>query len=130
MTKIFMKKINKKLIAPCGMNCGVCMAYLREKNHCDGCKAGPTSVSCLRCKIRNCTERKGQYCFDCEKFPCDSLKHLDKRYRTKYEMSEIENLEFIRDNGIDEFVEKENARWVSDKGVYCVHKKEYFKQEK
>jgi hypothetical protein len=26
------------LIAPCGMNCGVCMAYLREKNKCPGCR--------------------------------------------------------------------------------------------
>ena len=26
------------LIAPCGMNCNICMAYLREKNKCPGCR--------------------------------------------------------------------------------------------
>jgi hypothetical protein len=25
-------KVN--LIAPCGMNCGICLAYLRETSHC------------------------------------------------------------------------------------------------
>ncbi len=27
------------LIAPYGMNCAICMAFLREKNHCNGCYA-------------------------------------------------------------------------------------------
>lgn len=121
-----MEKINKNLIAPCGMNCGVCAAHLREKNICLGCKAGPTMVSCLRCKMRSCTERKGEYCFECEKFPCDKLKHLDKRYRTKYGMSEIENLEFIKEVGIDKFVESERKRWQSSEGTFCVHNKKYF----
>ncbi len=26
------------LIAPCGMNCGICLAYLRTKNVCPGCR--------------------------------------------------------------------------------------------
>ncbi|MDD5693203.1 MAG: hypothetical protein PHU86_01900 [Patescibacteria group bacterium] len=28
-----MEKISKSLIASCGMNCGVCVAHLREKTH-------------------------------------------------------------------------------------------------
>lgn len=28
----------KHLIAPCGMNCGTCIAYLRDKNKCPGCR--------------------------------------------------------------------------------------------
>lgn len=28
---------DKSLIAPCGMNCGTCIAYLRDKNKCPGC---------------------------------------------------------------------------------------------
>jgi hypothetical protein len=27
-------KFNKQLIAPCGMNCGICLGYLRDKNKC------------------------------------------------------------------------------------------------
>lgn len=123
-----MRKIDKSLIAPCGMNCGVCKAHLREKNACPGCYQPDINKakSCVECKIKACGERKGKYCFMCDKFPCDRLKHLDERYRKKYEMSEIENLEFIRSNGINEFVKSENKRWLSDKGIYCVHDKRHY----
>jgi len=26
------------LIAPCGMNCGACIAFMRDKNNCPGCR--------------------------------------------------------------------------------------------
>ena len=26
------------LIAPCGMNCRLCLGYQREKKHCEGCR--------------------------------------------------------------------------------------------
>ena len=104
------------LIAPCGMNCGICMAYLRVRRRCPGCRGEDAnkSVSVLKCAIRNCETVKASqsgFCFDCASYPCKRVKHLDKRYRTKYSMSMIENLEFIRDKGIAAFVEKENERW-------------------
>ena len=118
-----------KLIAPCGMNCGVCMAYLREKNKCPGCHAPDTdkNISCVRCKIKNCEVFKGgkaKFCFECINFPCDRLKHLDKRYRTKYNMSMLENLENIKLSGINKFVKNENIRWICSKcgGTICVHR--------
>jgi len=54
------------------------------------------------------------------------LKSLDKRYRTKYDMSEIENLELILCKGINSFVEGERKRWQSSKGLLCVHNKKYY----
>lgn len=41
-------------------------------------------------------------------------------------MSEIENLEFIRDKGIEKFLEEERKKWISEKGVLCVHDKKYY----
>jgi len=41
-------------------------------------------------------------------------------------MSEIENLEYIRDKGIEKFLEKETKRWISEKGILCVHDKKYY----
>jgi len=41
-------------------------------------------------------------------------------------MSEIENLEYIRDHGIQKFIEKEEKKWVSEKGVFCVHDQKYY----
>jgi len=119
--------ITSKLIAPCGMNCGVCMAYLREKNHCPGCNYpdDDKSVSVLRCIIKNCeTAKKVKFCYKCEKYPCTRLKNLDKRYRTKYHMSMIENLENIKKLGIRQFVKNEQVRWRCPKcgGNICVHR--------
>lgn len=80
----------------------------------------------IKCGIRLCKKRQGQYCFKCEDFPCDRLKRLDKRYREKYGMSEITNLEMIRDKGMDKFMEGECYKWQSSKGTLCVHDKKYY----
>ena len=118
------------LVAPCGMNCAICYAYLREKNHCEGCWGNDASKmkSCLACIIRNCElleKIPSRFCYDCEKYPCRRLKQLDKRYRTKYEMSMLENLAYIKENGVEAFVEKENERWKCPQcgGTICVHHK-------
>jgi hypothetical protein len=51
------------------------------------------------------------------------LKHLDKRYRTRYGMSMIENLENIHKMGIRSFVASEEARWACPEcgSLVCVH---------
>ena len=117
-----------QLIAPCGMNCSVCMAHLREKRKCLGCHGEDTSKSITRvnCTIRNCQmikQDQSKFCFKCVAYPCKRLKQLDRRYRTKYSMSMIENLEFIKEKGLDSFAEKENDRWRCKKcgGIICVH---------
>ncbi len=116
------------LIAPCGMNCGICLAYLRDKNNCSGCRAinKGKPVTRVNCRIKNCSllRDKTGYCFQCCSFPCDKLKHLDIRYRTKYNMSMIENLVYIENKGIEKFIKKEAKRWRCPEcgGTICVHK--------
>ena len=116
------------LIAPCGMDCGICSGYLRDKKKCPGCRGSDIDkpTYCLSCKIKNCEiiqNSKPGFCFQCEKFPCTRLKQLDKRYRTKYGMSMIENLEDIRTFGIRKFVANEKVRWACPDcgGAICVH---------
>jgi hypothetical protein len=116
------------LIAPCGMNCGICRAYLREKNKCPGCRGSDENKlsSRVNCKIKNCNELNKnnlKFCYKCERFPCERINHLDKRYRTKYNMSMIENLKNIEKNGIRKFVSNEKIRWTcSECGcTICVH---------
>lgn len=121
-----MEQLKKDLIAPCGMNCGICSGYLREKNKCPGCNNNPTLGYCQKCIIRLCTKRKGKYCFQCDDFPCQRLKQLDKRYRTKYGMSEIENLQIIRNKGIDYLIDIEKAKWQTEKGIVCAHNKKIY----
>lgn len=124
-----MNNFETTLIAPCGMNCGICLAFLRDKNRCEGCRGddGHKPWSCVRCVIRNCElleATPSNFCYDCEKYPCSRLKQLDKRYRTKYKMSMIENLNNIKKNGLDGFVQNEQKRWVCNKcgGTICVHR--------
>jgi hypothetical protein len=122
------------LIAPCGMNCNLCIAYLRKRNACPGCRESDAykSVSCIRCFIKNCEIRIGRgwrYCSDkCPEYPCERLRHLDKRYRAKYGMSMIENLGYIGLTGIRMFIRHEEKRWVKGGKIFCVHRKTYYPQ--
>ena len=116
------------LIAPCGMNCGLCMVYLRERNKCPGCRGPDDSkpITRVRCKIKTCEVFKNDnigFCFECEDFPCDQLKHLDKRYRNKYHMSMIQNLESIKNFGLKKFLKDEDEKWTCPAcgGTICVH---------
>ena len=113
--------IHTELIAPCGMNCRLCWAYIRDKNTCPGCRGtnkldGSIPKHCRTCKIRNCEEinrGKRKYCLvSCDRFPCARLKQLDKRYRTKYGMSMIENLRMINESGIRHFIRNEKKKWI------------------
>lgn len=105
--------INKNMIAPCGMNCALCAAYLRENNKCPGCRqmSEDAPKTCRQCRIRKCEKRSSEYCFSCDEFPCDRLKHLDERYRSKYHMSEIDNLNEIKEIGIKKFLSNQEKQW-------------------
>lgn len=126
-----MNEMRVDLIAPCGMNCRLCMAYQRKKNHCPGCRDDSDiehkNKGCINCIIKNCPviqSNETGFCFECDKIPCRRLKQLDKRYRTKYHMSMIENLEFIKQNGMDEFLKNQRAKWTCTEcgTIVCVHK--------
>lgn len=125
--------MNENLIAPCGMNCALCIAYQSMENdlnkqgfrrtYCPGCI--PRGKNCLHMGDRCAQLRDGKlrFCYRCEAFPCKRLKSLDKRYRGKYHMSMIENLKYVQVNGMDAFLEKEKVRWRCPAcgGVICCH---------
>jgi hypothetical protein len=126
-----MALFNHELIAPCGMNCGICRAYLDHSKtkvrgkatHCVGCRPRSKKCAFLKGNCPDLREGRIEFCFQCSKFPCDRLLHLDERYRTRYGMSMIENLEMIKANGIEAFLKNEEKRWSCQKcgGAICVH---------
>ena len=124
------KLMKTMLIAPCGMNCAICSAFLREKNTCPGCNMLDNQVKyCKQCIIRNCDFYKTsriRFCYACEKYPCRRLRQLDKRYRTRYGMSMLNNLAYIKKYGIRKFVQKETRRWHRGDKVICVHNKKIY----
>ena len=120
------------LIAPCGMNCSVCSFYLAEKNnlrntgfttpYCPGCR--PRGRNCINRKM--CESLKNgeiRLCYECDNFPCNALEQLDKNYKNKYHMSMIKNLNYIKDHGIGEFMNKERKKWECPDcgGIICCH---------
>ena len=118
-----------RLIAPCGMNCAICHGYLRTRNRCEGCRGedGSKPAYRARCVVVNCEHiRTGEsgFCYDCPKLPCRRIRDLDKRYRMRYGMSMMDNLAFMRDHGLDAFLEKETERWRCPEcgAPLCVHR--------
>ncbi len=106
------ESLKTSLIAPCGIDCGVCMARLREKNPCLGCRDIEKKPYVRTCVLRTCAERKGDSCVACPKPYCPRLRRLDKRYREHYGTSPIANIAFMKANGKRAFVENEKTKWA------------------
>lgn len=116
-------------IAPCGINCATCLAFLRTKNRCDGCCSEDASKRhyCSVCRIKNCERLKQtatKLCVECSGFPCQRLKQLDKRYRLRYNVSLISNLLLIKDKGLEQYLKEEEIRWTCQNcsSSLCVHR--------
>ncbi len=129
------RNIHPELIAPCGMNCAICGAYLAWLNktpkkkgiiYCEGCRPRNRQCALIKKKCRNSRRMikgKIEFCYDCDFFPCEKLVHLDTRYRKNYSMSMIENLNEIRDEGLVEFIENQYEKYRCSKceGLKSVH---------
>lgn len=106
------------MIAPCGMNCGLCIGHFRKRKPCSGC-LGINDINkpdgCKSCTVVTCehlTKTGSGFCYECPKYPCRRLKTLDKRYSTKYGMSMFENLAYIKENGLENFLKSEEKKWT------------------
>jgi len=50
------------------------------------------------------TEWRDIVLHECNYYPCEKLRHLDERYRNKYGMSMVENLNTIKKYGLKTFI--------------------------
>jgi catechol 2,3-dioxygenase-like lactoylglutathione lyase family enzyme len=123
-------KYAEDLIAPCGMNCRICLGYFgyttsgkKRKMKCIGCKPRDKSCAFLKKYCKKLTKKEINYCYECSDFPCKHLEKIDEGYRKRYNMSMIENLEYIRDNGMDNFLNQQQKKYKCSEcgGVICVH---------
>jgi len=83
--------VNKELLAPCGLYCGVCAILMAHRDNnqkfkevlapvygveaeqivCQGCMSDEKFIYCETCKIRDCAlEHKYEGCHQCSDFPC------------------------------------------------------------
>jgi len=121
------------LIAPCGMNCALCGGYLAWKHdvkkegirmpYCNGCRPRGKQCAYLKKWCHHLIGGEVTYCFQCGEFPCRRLTVIDRRYRSRYRMSMIENLRFMETKGVDALLRREGEKWEcpSCGGVICCH---------
>ena len=123
------RNFQREFIAPCGMNCGICIAFFgytmkgyRRKKPCNTCRSRKNQCAFIQKECDKVATEQIEYCFECTDFPCANLRTLDKRYRDKYSMSMIENLRYIQANGIEQFLKNEQERWRCPNcgGTICV----------
>lgn len=130
--------IDNNLAAPCGIYCGSCRQYLLWKK--DLLEERGYKIGCKGCRIRNkkcafirkdCPQlRKNEieYCFECEKFPCQALRKIDKIYRERYFVNLIENLKRTREIGADAWLQEQEKLYCCPQcgGEICVHDEECY----
>ncbi len=126
------RKFTAELVAPCGMNCAICRGYIAYTHgiprvrgkitYCAGCV--PRAKNCyIKRNCKKLTKHEIQSCSECDTIPCEKLAHLDKRYRERYGMSMVENLKFLKEKGMDEFLKSQAEKYTcpSCGDVICVH---------
>lgn len=117
------------LFAPCGMNCLVCYKHCYSKKSCNGCLNSDMDKPehCRKCKIKNCISQKGlMYCLECAEYPCKVIGNLEKSYNKRYQASLTENSEFVRQHGLEMFMEKQKEKYTCPKcgGIISLHDRE------
>ena len=122
-----------ELIAPCGMNCNVCSNYLALINdtkakgvklpYCIGCRQRDKKCSFVKKKCKKLLKHKIEFCYECEEFPCELIIKLGKSYEERYHMNMVDNLKYIKEHGMDEFLKAEKKKWKCSKcgKTICCH---------
>lgn len=135
-------EIERELLAPCGMDCSTCSQYLAYINgipkkrgrisHCTGCRPRNKLCAYLKGQCELLSANKIDFCFECSRYPCERLRHLDRRYRITYGVSPIQNLEDIRARGVDSFLRQQRKvqGCPNCDGMISIHNKKCFACDK
>ena len=102
------KKYNGRIPA-CGVFCGGCPVYTRDKKPCPG--ADINISRCEKCKKYHlCCKDKGiKHCFECNIFPCHKLKRFSKSWLT-YGQDFIDNQKLLKKAGESQFLKHFNSK--------------------
>jgi hypothetical protein len=109
------------LVAPCGMNCGVCKAYLAhsrgvpykkgEVSHCPGCLVRNKNCTFIKKGCEKLRKKQIRFCYECADMPCKQLFKLDEHYHTRYGMSMVENQIMMKKKGMGEFLRSQIEKY-------------------
>lgn len=122
--------MKSELVAPCGNNCATCVAFFgytmsgaKRKHTCPGCRSRNRGCAFLKQHCELIAKDQVRFCFECSDYPCTHLQKLDDRYTKKYNMSVIENLNFIKNQGMQKFLNSQKKKYRCPKcgATLCVH---------
>lgn len=123
---------DKELVAPCGINCRYCEAYLlrlrgmtrNRYQGCAGCRARNKQCAFIKKRCEKIRDQEIDFCYECEVFPCENLVKIEERYQKRgWDCSFIGNNEHIRETGLDAFVKEQKKHYTCKKcgGDICIH---------
>lgn len=100
-------------VPACGIFCGGCPTYIREKNPCLG--AEMNKARCEKCKTFHlcCLDKGVSFCHECPSYPCTKLKGFAKRW-LKYGQDQLENQKILKENGVEHFLMYFNSQVRED----------------
>lgn len=104
-------KIYNGRIPACGVFCGGCPTFVREKSACLGAEIN--FMRCEKCSTFHlcCKERGINHCHECKDFPCKKFKAFSKRW-LKYGQDFIANQKMLKEEGKEYFLEYFNCRVI------------------
>lgn len=122
-------EIQKELLAPCGLYCGVCAIRIAHRDNnqkfkerlapvygvqpegicCQGCLSSEVFAYCIKCPIRSCAQEKGyDGCHECPEFPCEHIEKFPVPVGKKVILRSIPQR---RSMGIEKWVYEEEKRY-------------------
>jgi hypothetical protein len=112
------------LMAPCGLYCGECKAFLDEE--CGGCRSnsGIAAEFSRICKIALCSnDKKVKVCLECDDFPCSHMDYFKARrlQESGWYIDIVGNMKDLKELGLEELCKRKDAS-VSER-LACAKKR-------
>jgi hypothetical protein len=90
---------------------------------CEGCRIRHKNCAFIRRDCPPLRKDKIDFCYECEGFPCQNLKKIDKIYRERYSVNLIENLKRVKEIGVEKWLQEQNELYKCPEcgGEICIH---------
>lgn len=91
---------------------------------CKGCRPRNKQCAFLKKRCNLLKNKKIEFCFECQDFPCKNLLKLDERYKKRgWDVSFSGNNRRIKEVGLVKFIEEQEKKFQCPKcgGTISVH---------
>ena len=130
--------MENNLAAPCGIYCGACRQFLVLKKDlleergfktgCKGCRIRHKNCAFIRRDCPALRKNEIEFCYECDKFPCQNLQKIDALYVERYSVNMIGNLKRIQEIGAKGWLKEQEKLYTCPQceGDICIHDAECY----